>query len=751
MSDKARTRLELLEQLFNAAGELPADARESFLRERCAGDAELLAEVRQLLELSAHEDSLLDSPPDPWLGASFERWRAVRRLGAGGMGVVYLAERDDGAFRQQAALKLLRHGLDRPELVERFREERQILAALAHASIARLIDGGATPEGLPWLVMEYVSGMRIDRWCDERRLGLRARLELFVHVCAAVHYAHQRLVVHRDIKPGNVLVTAEGLPKLVDFGISRVVEAVGAPDRARDGYLTPEYAAPEILRGEGVRTASDVFSLGVLLNELLCGERGGFQALATPSLQAAQARGLDPASLRRALRGDLQAIVARALEPEPDARYASVQDLADDVGRALAHRPVRARNPSAGYVLGRFVRRNRLLCAAGALAVLALAGASVASLRAAQAAREHARATQRANVLLSGMLVELDPVSARGLSNALQRQLGAAVRRLDEGLLADDPATELELRTTLGRTWLALGYGAPAAQQFARALELERRLHGPASLRAATLLRLRGSALRSAVRFEPAAESLEQALALLRGLRDDSRAVRHELVQSLHELGLALPTLGRSGEAEAALREALALRLELDGAENESAAALQNALAMALLLGGDAAGAEPLARAGLELRSRLHPADDPRRAYSDHTLASILLELGRASEALPLAEHGLSVRRALFDPQSPPLGWSYTLQGRVLAALDRPAEAAAAHAQALAIVRASAADDPRQLEAALLACGLARFDAGDVEGGLALLAEARPLADEGAQAAGPARARARELLERYSK
>src|SRR6187402_2639606 len=314
MSDSARSRLALLEELFSAAGELPVQAREAFLRERCGGDAELLAELRQLLELSARDDSLLDSPPDPWLGASFERWRAVRRLGAGGMGVVYLAERDDGAFRQQAALKLLRHGLDRPELVERFREERQILAALSHASIARLIDGGATPEGLPWLVMEYVSGTRIDRWCAERRLGLRARLELFRRVCDAVHYAHQRLVVHRDIKPGNVLVTAEGLPKLVDFGISRVVEAVGAPDRARDVYLTPEYAAPEILRGEGARTASDVYSLGVLLGELLCGERGGPDALAAPqSAQVAAARGLEPARLRRALRGDLQAILARAL------------------------------------------------------------------------------------------------------------------------------------------------------------------------------------------------------------------------------------------------------------------------------------------------------------------------------------------------------------------------------------------------------------------------------------------------------
>jgi serine/threonine-protein kinase len=723
MSDSARTRLALLEELFDAARGLAAEAREAFLRERCAGDAELAAELRQLLELDTRGDSLLDSPPDPWVGATFERWRAVRRLGAGGMGVVYLAERDDGAFRQQAALKLLRHGLERPELVERFREERQILAALSHASIARLIDGGTTADGLPWLVMEYVAGERIDRWCDQRRLGPRARLELFRRVCDGVHYAHQRLVVHRDLKPGNVLVTEEGRPVLVDFGISRVVEAVGAQASVRDGYLTPAYAAPEIQRGEGARTASDVYSLGVLLRELL----GGFP------------------------RGDLEAIGARALAPDPDARYASVQDLSDDVGRALAHRPVRAREPSAGYALARFVRRNRIACAAGALAVIGLLGGTLASLRAAHVAREHARATQRVNELLGGMLVELDPIASRGLSNALVGQLAAAVRRLDEGLLADQPAAELEMRTTLGRAYLGLGYGAPAATQFERTLELAQRGEGAGSLRAVRLLVLRGAALRTAARFQAAAECLEPAVASLRELDTGERAVRDALVTALHELGLALPSLGRPAEARAALSEGLELRRALDGEENESAAALQNALAMALLLDGDAAGAEPLARAAAAVRERLHPPEDPRRAFSDHTLARILIDLGRPAEALPHAERALAARRTLYDPASPPLGWSWTLHGRVLALLGRPAEAARSFDEALAVARASAPDDTRQLEALLLAAGLARVDAGEAQTGRAQLAEALALGVGDAQSENHDRERARALLAPHSK
>lgn len=762
----ARERLARVEALFVAARELVGSERADFLRRECGDDVALRVEVEQLLELDAGKDTALDRPADPWLGQTLDRWRVSRRLGAGGMGIVYVAERSDGAFRQVAALKVLKHGIERAELVERFRQERQILAGLSHPGIARLIDGGATPEGVPWLVMELVPGTRLDLWCDQRQLGLRRRLELFRTMCGAVHYAHQRLVVHRDIKPSNILVTAEGAPVLVDFGISKVIDVTRNDPATRNAErrLTPEYAAPEVIRGTTASTASDVFSLGVLLHELLTGSRPwrvaesdvtalerAIEERAPPapsevsvSGEAAAARGHSPVALRRHLRGDLDAIVAKCLSKDPSERYSSAQALADDISRTLAHEPVSARPGALPYVFGRFVRRHRTLAAATLLGLGALAAGAAGVLQGARAARRHADATQRVNTLLSDMLVQLDPASSRGFARSLLNQLDAADRRLDEGLLADDPAAELDLRGMLGRTFLVLGYGGRASEQFSQALQLAQRELGPDHLRVEMFTRLKGASERTFGRAAEAAETLSTAVALARGLvasrGANDREALDELIHSLHEQGLALQALRRVPEAEAALREALELRIRLDGSENESVAGLQNALAGALLVGGDAARAEPLARAAWELRKRIHPELEPRRVWSDETLARVLLALDRVEEALPLAEHGLELRRKLFDPLSPPLAVSFMLRGDVLRRLGRQAEAAADYLEALAIRRSGVRDDAT-LEHVLLLAGVTLAEAGELE-------RARPLLEEGLATGAPETPPLRELRQR---
>ncbi|MBO9661688.1 serine/threonine-protein kinase [Dokdonella sp.] len=385
------------------------------------------ATLRRLLQADADTDDPLaralgdgaahfTAPGSDRLGP----YRLIRELGAGGMGTVFLAERIDGGFTQRVAIKLIRAGLGGRDVVRRFRMERQILAGLDHPNIARLLDGGETDGGVPYLVMDYVDGIAIDRYCRERDLDLRARLALFCDVCAAVQFAHQRLVVHRDLKPGNILVDANGNAKLLDFGIARLIEVDGgAADSATVNAFTPEYASPEQIRGAPITTASDVYSLGVLLYRMLTG-RSPYKADKTqladlvqeivskeperPSLsvtaraaanEADEARPLDRRRLQRELRGDLDNIVLMALRKEPERRYASVEQLADDVRRHLADRPVRARGGAFAYRARKFLVRNRIGVGLGTLAVAALLGTAAYALRQAHLARDQAARAEK--------------------------------------------------------------------------------------------------------------------------------------------------------------------------------------------------------------------------------------------------------------------------------------------------------------------------------------------------------------------
>jgi non-specific serine/threonine protein kinase/serine/threonine-protein kinase len=404
------------QRLFHEAREKPAAERSAFVTAGAAGDAELEAEVASLLAADADSGGFLETPAAPpeaprtRVGA----WQILHEIGHGGMGTVYLGERADGPFKKRVAVKVVRRGMDTEAVLKRFRQERQILAGLEHTNIARLLDGGNTDDGLPYLVMEYVEGEPLTAWCERRGLDVPARLALFRTVCATVQFAHQNLVVHRDLKPGNIYVTADGTPKLLDFGVAKVLNAdlAGATrDRtvAGGGAFTPEYASPEQIRGERITTASDVWSLGVLLYELLAGVRPFAGAGSEPGEiaravleteperpSAAAARAGRGERARRRLEGDLDTIVLKALRKEPERRYPSAEQLAEDLRRHLDGLPVKARRDTFTYRSGRFLSRHRAAAAAAALVLVALVGGIVATARQARIAQaEHARAERR--------------------------------------------------------------------------------------------------------------------------------------------------------------------------------------------------------------------------------------------------------------------------------------------------------------------------------------------------------------------
>jgi serine/threonine protein kinase len=414
-----------IRDIFEQAVSRPAAEREAFVERECHGDAGMRAEVQRLLEARERVPSWLDEtalggsvPADPpdMAGRHLGGYTLMHEIGCGGMGRVYLAERSDGAFRKQVAIKMVLPNARIAGIMARFRQEREILASLDHPNIARLFDGGVTEEGWPYFVMEYVEGQPIDRWCDEQRLNISQRIELFRGVLAAVRYAHQRLVVHRDLKPGNIFVTRDGTVKLLDFGIAKVLsrETPGeAPETVTLAQMmTPEYASPEQVQGMPISTLSDIYSLGVILYELLTGHRpyrltsaamhemarviaqveptrpsevvatvenlpGHGQAPITPEVVSAVREG-DPERLRKRLSGDLDAILLMALRKEPERRYGSAESFAEDLARHRDNRPIAAREATPWYRFKRLCVRNPSGVAAAVLLAISFFGSGLA-------------------------------------------------------------------------------------------------------------------------------------------------------------------------------------------------------------------------------------------------------------------------------------------------------------------------------------------------------------------------------------
>lgn len=473
---EAAERWSRVRELLEAALERDASERAGFLQQACGSDQQLRAEIEGLLRGLDESSSLLKSPvpvtqganQDPLLGSTIGAWKLLRRIGDGGTASVYAAARADRQFRKVAAIKVIKSGMDVEEILRRFRNERQILAGLEHPNITRLLDGGSTETGLPYLVMEYVDGLTITEYCATHRLSVTERLELFRTVSSALAYAHQNLIVHRDLKPANILVTPNGVPKVLDFGIAKLLRPEGSTDsvaftRTQMRMMTPEYASPEQVRGDPITTASDTYSLGVLLYELLTGSRpyrlktrGNAeieQAICEweperPSIAAARSDG----ALARRLRGDLDAIVLTALRKEPQRRYLTVDRFSEDIERHLEGLPVSASKDTWTYRAQKFVTRHKLGVTTGAVAAAVLIGVTIFSTYLYRQEKQQQKLTFE---LVEFMLNDLDTALKSGATPARKALIDGVLKKLPD--LASSPVRDPDLRHLLVTAYLKLG------------------------------------------------------------------------------------------------------------------------------------------------------------------------------------------------------------------------------------------------------------------------------------------------------
>src|SRR5215831_15187420 len=499
-----------VERIIDAALESDPSEWPRVLDEASNGNTSLRREAAGLLAQYTAARSFLESPPaeaaaalvaearvaaEKLEGQRIGAYRIVQQVGRGGMSRVFLAERADGAFEQRVALKLLRAGLDSEIDHERFRAERQILATLNHANIARLLDGGIGPSGAPYLALEFVDGDPIDEYCDKHSLGVWQRLELFIAVAEATEHAHRSLVVHRDLKPSNIFITGDGAVKLLDFGLAKLVEPVGpiAPRETHTGqrWLTPEYAAPEQITGAPITTLTDVYQLGAVLYELLTGVLPfGTRGRSVHELEAAALRDdppmpstVAPSSRARALRGDLDAIVLKALSKAPEWRYSSAQALVDDVRRYLSGHPVLARRQTVGYRLRRFARRQRPALAAVTIVLLLVATYVVTVAtdrrRIHRALDEATAGTHRAEQVTDFMLGLFDATAGgQSLGDTVKARalLERGITRARE--LSGQPGLQAQMLDVVGRLETELGQFHRARPVLEEALAIRRRIDG---------------------------------------------------------------------------------------------------------------------------------------------------------------------------------------------------------------------------------------------------------------------------------
>jgi serine/threonine-protein kinase len=752
--------LRRVRELFDAVINLPPSEQRAAVDRLAGKDLPLRDEVTQLLTTAADTNAVYASPlkgreylaaadPGPLEGTRLGHYDIVRLVGVGGMGTVYEAVRADDQYRQRVAIKLVQRDIDSEIALARFLRERQILASVQHRNIAVLLDGGITPDGRPYLVMEYIEGEPITAWCAARRLGIRERLALFRQVCNAVQHAHQNLVIHRDIKPGNILVTADGTVKLLDFGIAKLVDADTGDDampltRGGARAYTPEYASPEQIRGGTLKTTSDVYSLGVVLFELLTGRRPHIAAtraaadveravlgepVPRPSTvvteDAARERGeRGAARLSRRLRGELDNIVLTALRLEPERRYASVEALGDDLQRHLAGEPIRAHRDWAGYRLQKFAQRNAAAVTASALVFIALVGGVIATTVQSRRARSEQLKEQQVNAFLRTLLSSVKPVTG-GRDVTASKLLDAAARRLDvDHTTPTDIRAELE--TVIGQSYQSLGRYADAERLDTAALALRQQLDGMSSAsavaglstlgelylakgdldradtvihRALVLHRARSSrpdslfaaltvSLGSLAHYRGDLKAAERfhrdALAMRRRLYGD----RNDLVAySLSDVAVTLGEQGRFADAEPLHREAIRiLRLNHPEPTLELAAVL-NAFATALDLDGKPVAADSAYVETLTMRKQLLGAEHPDYAFTLMNYAGFLFDQQRYPEAADDSREILALRGKTLPESHPSIAYSLQTLGRSLDHQGDSAEARAALEESLALRR----------------------------------------------------------------
>ncbi|MGE0556518.1 MAG: protein kinase, partial [Gemmatimonadales bacterium] len=600
-----------LESLCLDALDLPSGERSGFLDRACGDDPALRGEVESVLREVERDPSFLERPlvdpialglegaaAEPPLPEAIAGYRIERLLGRGGMGDVYLAIQTSEDLRQPVALKVIKRGMATDEVLARFRQERRILASLNHPNIARLLDAGATEDGRPYFLMELVEGLPLDQYCERRAVSIADRLRLFQVICDAVQHAHQNLVVHRDLKPSNIVVTDTGIPKLLDFGIGKVLAPTewlspGVETRTEARRLTPDYAAPEQLAGGPTTTATDVYSLGVLLYQLLTGRhpfpgrRTTGSRLRPGAIEVTADRPsavVDDPDRRRRLAGDLDTIALKALRREPERRYQSARALADDLGRHLAGLPVSARPDTLGYRTRKFIRRHAAWVATATIAIAALVAVTIVTLvQSKRVAAESARvAAERDKALeVRGFLMEMFGATGSGQSVgdtvSVRRLLDLQAARLDS-LYPDRPEVRADMMEVLADGYDRLGLPLAAEPLALAALGLRRATLPPEHPDVATSLNLVGWITHEVGRSRDAEPILREAVAIR---RSGGPALREDLSRSLNDLGVVLSALSQYQEAETVLAEALAIRLATLGPEHRAVGITANNLAAA--------------------------------------------------------------------------------------------------------------------------------------------------------------------------
>ena len=734
-------RWEKAAEIFHAALECQDEnTRQRLVDQRCAQDPALRNEVLSLLR--AHEEGadFLENTPtedldqlvsrqlgERWIGTRIGPWRIESLIHQGGMGAVYRVERIGNDYQQTAALKLIRFGLETRELIERFGRERQVLAQLEHPGIARLLDGGTTDSGLPYLVMEYIDGLPIDQYCDENRLDLNARIELFEQVCAAVHYAHQKLVIHRDLKPSNILVTDDGRVRLLDFGIAKLLSDQALEAEAtvtRHRILTPSNSSPEQFTGGLTTTATDVYALGILLYRLLCGCRpyridsdtsfarveelicretptrpSQRLALQPDAHQIAQWRRLSADKLRRRLSGDLDTIIMKALRKEPERRYGSVETMARDLERYRAGLPVSARPDSISYRAGKFCLRHwKGLAATGAAFIALAVGLGVALWQADQARAERDRA-QLINEFLQTILIEADPYQA-GAEATVRDVLRKAGDLVNERF-ASQPEIEAPLRHTIGYTQLSLMELDASLDNLNRADRLNRQLYGELDDR--TLLTRAYIAWIDYRRGQyDAAEAGYRALLDLLG-----PGHHHATRATIHnDFGIVLGEMERWEEALEHQRHALEIWLAHEPDRPEIGVAYNN-VAYNLHGQGQLEQAREWYERALEHQRREAPDGiSVDLAYNLNNYGVLLRDMGQPEQALQYYRESLDMRLATLGAEHAFTGFGHLNVGRLLLDLERAEEAMPHLERSVAISESTLAPD--QLQVLVARASLAR-------------------------------------------
>lgn len=677
--------------------------RRVLIEQLCADDTELRTEVESLL--GSYNQEYLEQPVGTidqvtrildhqmMQGQEIGAYRIIRQLGDGGMGAVYLAERGDHQFNKRVALKVVKRGMDSEEIIRRFRSEQHILASFNHPNIAQLFDAGIAPDGRPYFVMEFVDDAApIDRYCDQHQLTIRQRLELFCTVCAAVQYAHQNLVVHRDLKAANILVGRDSGIKLLDFGIAKVLNERDqntwlVQTRFEARVLTPDNAAPEQIRGEAITTATDIYALGVLLYQLLSGHRpyqvSGLnvaqveqiichrdpdnpssviavtteQNLPTVGIvqvtpdRVAEARSTRPERLIRDLRGDLDTIVLKAMQKDPSRRYATVSQFAEDIQRWLQGMPILARPDSIGYRIKKFLGRHRMGATMASSVFVSLTAFSIAtakqSRRIQRQSQEITRQRDKAEqvaTFLKEMFQVSDPAVNHGATVTAQELLEKGASRI-ESELGNQPQLLADLQFVIAEVFMNLGLFDRAQVMAERSLALRRRLFSPPHVLLAESLFLLAGVMRFNERYDESQRFYQESLVMQQRLFGKQHTA---VAATLNEMGIIAGYRGDVEQARALLEQSLAMRRLLHGEDHPNVARTLNNLALLLKRNGQPEAAEKLYQQALQLQRKLFGNDHPDVARTLNNLAGTLRALGQVEQAEVLDREALAIRQLIY-------------------------------------------------------------------------------------------------------